>query len=103
MLQDYAELIRQGDSSGNGMLIRLTLSSGQEIVGIPTENTYGGGWDLGPTWNYVVLDEKPFLVDTGRVGSAAFFLTQSLGVRDGKLGRYPCIQRKCSVLTLKDW
>ena len=70
MLQDCAEVIRQGDSSGNGMLIRLTLSSGQEIVCIPTENNYGGGWDLGPTWNYVVLDEKPFLVDTGRVGSA---------------------------------
>ena len=74
MLQDCAEVIRQGDSSGNGMLIRLTLSSGQEIVCIPTENNYGGGWDLGPTWNYVVLDEKPFLVDTGRVGSAGQLL-----------------------------
>ena len=68
-LQDCAEVIRQGDSNGNGMLIRLTLSSGQKIVCMPTENNYGGGWDLGPTWNYVVLDEKPFLVDTGRAGS----------------------------------
>ena len=70
MLKDCVEVIRQGDSSGNGMLIRLTFSSGHEIVGLPTENAYGGGWDLGPTWNYVVLAEKPFLVDTGRFGSA---------------------------------
>ncbi|MBC8417327.1 MAG: MBL fold metallo-hydrolase [Desulfobacteraceae bacterium] len=70
ILRDCVKVIRQGDSSGNGMLIRLTLSSGHEILGLPTENTYGGGWDLGPTWNYVVLDEKPFLVDTGKFGSA---------------------------------
>lgn len=68
MLQDCVEVIKQGDSNGNGMLIRLSLSSGHSILGLPTENAYGGGWDLGPTWNYVVLDEKPFLVDTGKFG-----------------------------------
>ena len=68
MLQDCIEVIKQGDSNGNGMLIRIKLPSGLEILGLPTENAYGGGWDLGPTWNYCVLDEKPFLVDTGKFG-----------------------------------
>jgi glyoxylase-like metal-dependent hydrolase (beta-lactamase superfamily II) len=35
---------------------------------LATENVYGGDWDLGPTWNYVVQAENPFLVDTGRYG-----------------------------------
>lgn len=74
MLQDCVEVIQKGDSNGNGMLIRIKLPSGHEILGLPTENAYGGGWDLGPTWNYVVLDEKPFLVDTGKFGSGGRLL-----------------------------
>jgi len=35
---------------------------------LPTKNFYGGHWDLGPTWNYAVLADKPFLVDSGRFG-----------------------------------
>ncbi len=31
-------------------------------------NFYGGHWDLGPTWNYAVMADKPFLVDSGRFG-----------------------------------
>jgi len=62
------ELIQAGDERGNGMAWRLKLPSGIEIVGLPTKNAYGGEWDLGPTWNYLVLDESPFLVDTGRFG-----------------------------------
>ncbi|OIN95570.1 MAG: hypothetical protein AUJ48_02890 [Deltaproteobacteria bacterium CG1_02_45_11] len=69
MLQEVVEVIRKGDSSGNHMLIRLKLPSGLEIIGLPTENAYyGGEWDLGPTWNYMVLDDTPFLIDTGRYG-----------------------------------
>jgi len=68
MLQDMIEVIRQGDSHGNGMLIRIKLPSGREILGCPTENSYGGEWDLGPTWNYVVMNDKPFLLDTGKFG-----------------------------------
>ena len=69
MLQDIAEVIQKGDSSGNHMLIRFKLPSGLEIIGLPTENAYGGAeWNLGPTWNYMVLDDTPFLVDTGRYG-----------------------------------
>jgi glyoxylase-like metal-dependent hydrolase (beta-lactamase superfamily II) len=68
MLREIVKVIEKGDERGNGMLFRIELPSGIEIIGLPTENAYGGGWDLGPTWNYVVLGDKPFLIDTGRFG-----------------------------------
>ena len=68
MLQELIEVLEKGDESGNNMPIRLRLPSGLKILGLPTENSYGGEWDLGPTWNYVVLADHPFLVDTGRIG-----------------------------------
>ena len=68
MLQELIEVLEKGDERGNNMPIRLRLPSGLKILGLPTENSYGGEWDLGPTWNYVVLADHPFLVDTGRIG-----------------------------------
>jgi glyoxylase-like metal-dependent hydrolase (beta-lactamase superfamily II) len=62
------EIINQGDDSGNEMVVKFQLPSGLEIFGLPTKNFYGGHWDLGPTWNYVVMADKPFLVDSGRFG-----------------------------------
>lgn len=62
------EIIDPGDENGNGMTVRFRLPSGLEIIGLATLNFYGGHWDLGPTWNYVVLADKPFLVDSGRFG-----------------------------------
>ena len=62
------EIIAPGDENGNGRVVRFRMSSGLEIIGLPTKNFYGGQWDLGPTWNYVVLADKPFLVDAGRFG-----------------------------------
>jgi glyoxylase-like metal-dependent hydrolase (beta-lactamase superfamily II) len=50
------------------MTVRWRLPSGLEIFGLPTRNAYGGHWDLGPTWNYAVLTDRPFLVDSGRFG-----------------------------------
>ncbi|MBW1850810.1 MAG: MBL fold metallo-hydrolase [Deltaproteobacteria bacterium] len=70
MLKDCVEVIRQGDESGNEMIVRFRLASGLEILGLGTKNFYGGEWDLGPTWNYLVLAEEPFLVDTGRTGTS---------------------------------
>jgi glyoxylase-like metal-dependent hydrolase (beta-lactamase superfamily II) len=68
-LKQYVkEVLNNGDESGNGMLVRFRLPSGLEIIGLPTKNFYGGHWDLGPTWNYIVLADKPFLVDCGRFG-----------------------------------
>jgi hypothetical protein len=54
-LIEHAEVIHEGDDSGNEMLVRFRLPSGLEIFGLPTKNFYGGDWDLGPTWNYAVL------------------------------------------------
>jgi glyoxylase-like metal-dependent hydrolase (beta-lactamase superfamily II) len=65
---EFTEIIRKGDDSGNEMLVRFRLPSGLEIFGLPTKNFYGGHWDLGPTWNYAVMSDKPFLVDAGRFG-----------------------------------
>ena len=65
---EYATVIHEGDDSGNEMTVRFRLPSGLEIIGLPTKNTYGGHWDLGPTWNYAVLSDRPFLVDAGRFG-----------------------------------
>jgi len=61
-------IIQQGDASGNGMIVKFKLPSGLEIFGLPTKNFYGGHWDLGPTWNYVVMADQPFLIDSGRYG-----------------------------------
>jgi glyoxylase-like metal-dependent hydrolase (beta-lactamase superfamily II) len=67
-LIEYAEVIRQGDRSGNEMVVRFRLPSGLEIFALPTINFYGGHWDLGPTWNYAVMTDRPFLVDSGKFG-----------------------------------
>jgi glyoxylase-like metal-dependent hydrolase (beta-lactamase superfamily II) len=82
MLQDIVEILSKGDESGNHMPIRFRLPSGLEILGLPTENFYGGAWDLGPTWNYVVLTESPFLVDTGKhgMGKSLLKMMDSVGL-----------------------
>ena len=74
MKQYIKEIINKGDDSGNGMTVRFSLPSGLEIIGLPTKNFYGGHWDLGPTWNYAVLADKPFLVDSGRFGQGKIWL-----------------------------
>ena len=66
--KNIKKIIHPGDDSGNEMIVRFGLPSGLEIIGLPTKNFYGGHWDLGPTWNYAVLADKPFLVDSGRFG-----------------------------------
>ena len=68
MLQDAVTILERGDESGNDMPLRFRLPSGLEILGLPTRNYNEGDWDLGPTWNYLVLADRPFLVDTGRWG-----------------------------------
>jgi glyoxylase-like metal-dependent hydrolase (beta-lactamase superfamily II) len=85
MLQEMVKVIRKGEENGNNMPIRLTLPSGVEIIGLPTENFYGGEWDLGPTWNYLLLTDQPFLVDTGKFGMGPKLLEmmESAGVSGG--------------------
>jgi glyoxylase-like metal-dependent hydrolase (beta-lactamase superfamily II) len=85
MLKEIVQVIQKGDANGNGMLLRMKLPSGIEIFGLPTENSYGGDWDLGPTWNYLVMLDKPFLLDTGRLGMEETLLEMmhTVGI-DGK-------------------
>ncbi len=54
------------NKTDKNMTIKLLFPSGLEIYGFATENNYGGDWDYGSSWNYLVLGDKPFLVDTGR-------------------------------------
>jgi glyoxylase-like metal-dependent hydrolase (beta-lactamase superfamily II) len=68
MPKDEIHVVQRGDSSGNNMIVRMTLSSGRHIYGLATANLYGGEWDIGPTWNYLVTGDRPFLVDSGRRG-----------------------------------
>jgi glyoxylase-like metal-dependent hydrolase (beta-lactamase superfamily II) len=86
MLQEVVEVIRQGDEGGNGMVVRIPFPSGLEIIGFATKNFYGGDWDFGPTWNYVVLADKRFLLDTGRVGMGPKLLdmmeSSGISIRD---------------------
>jgi glyoxylase-like metal-dependent hydrolase (beta-lactamase superfamily II) len=65
------KIIQKGDQSGNGLIVKFRLPSGLEVVSLPTKNFYGGHWDLGPTWNYVVLADRPFLIDSGRFGQGS--------------------------------
>ena len=85
---EYAEIIQRGDRSGNGMTVRFRLPSGLEIFGLPTKNFYGGHWDLGPTWNYAVMTDTPFLVDTGKFGQGKHLLgmMQTAGISHIDLG-----------------
>jgi glyoxylase-like metal-dependent hydrolase (beta-lactamase superfamily II) len=82
VLKKIAQIVQNGDELGNNMVVRLRLPSGLEIVGAATKNFYGGEWDYGPSWNYFVLSDKPFLVDTGRfnMGRPLLDMLESAGV-----------------------
>ncbi|MFH0729771.1 MAG: MBL fold metallo-hydrolase [Pseudomonadota bacterium] len=84
----HGDIIEYGDKSGNGMVVRFRLPSGLEILGLPTENFYTGDWNLGPTWNYVVMADTPFLVDAGRYGRGGQLLKMMgrAGVEPSDLG-----------------
>ncbi|MBI4774622.1 MAG: MBL fold metallo-hydrolase [Deltaproteobacteria bacterium] len=74
MSRNSIEVIQKGDDRGNNMAFRVDLPSGVKIFALGTENDYGGDWDLGPTWNYIVLADTPFMVDTGNKGMGAKLL-----------------------------
>jgi glyoxylase-like metal-dependent hydrolase (beta-lactamase superfamily II) len=80
-LIEHAEVLHKGDDSGNEMTVHWRLPSGLEIFGLPTKNAYGGHWDLGPTWNYAVLTDMPFLVDSGRFGQGSQLIAMMQSVR----------------------
>lgn len=88
MFLEALEVIQSGEDNGSHTLFRLNLPSGREVVGMATENKYGGEWDLGPTWNYIVGPERPFLVDTGKsgMGSRLLEMMGQAGIRGKDLG-----------------
>lgn len=69
-MNDPMKIVRRGDASGNDMILRMDAPSGRRVYGLPTKNFYGGDWDLGPTWNWLVLGDRPFLLDAGRYGQS---------------------------------
>lgn len=87
MHPENIRIIQRGEPNGNGWIIRLSLPSGREIFGLATENFYGGDWDLGPTWNYVVRGEGLTLIDTGRFGMGGRLLAmlEQAGLDAGNL------------------
>ena len=87
MLQQLVKVIQEGDTSGNNMIIRLELPSGLKVIGLATKNSYGGDWDFGPSWNYIVFADKVFLLDTGRLGMGPKLLEmmECAGVSKGDL------------------
>ena len=68
MSSDRISVVHSGDEYGNDMVVKITCTSGREILALATRNLYSGDWDFGPTWNYVIKSDKSFLVDTGRRG-----------------------------------
>jgi len=87
MLAGRVKVLADGDGNGNKMAFRLELPSGREIFGFGTENVYGGDWDLGPTWNYLIDSDRPLLVDTGRygMGGQLLDLVRHAGVEAGDI------------------
>jgi len=65
-----AEIIKRGDDSGNGTLIKYTSPTGAVInaIGVPQS------WKttLGPTWCYVLEADDLTLVDPGCFGSVSY-------------------------------
>ena len=82
------KILNKGDRSGNEMVAKFQLPSGLEIFGLPTKNFYGGHWDLGPTWNFAVMADPPFLVDSGRFGQGKILVDMmgSAGIGPNDLG-----------------
>jgi hypothetical protein len=70
MLKGIVQVIQKVDANGNGMLSMMKLPSEIEILGLPSENSYGGDWDLGPTWSYFVMLDKPVWLDASTAASA---------------------------------
>ncbi len=64
------EILKRGDDSGNGTLVKYTSSTGAIIkaIGVPQS------WEstLGPTWCYVIEGNDVTIVDPGCYGSLSY-------------------------------
>ena len=84
------EIVKHGKENGDGMIIRYQTRKGTDIFGMGIPNVYSGtDWDLGPTWCYLILNERTTLIDTGRHGNAEFLekLVDFTGITIDKIER----------------
>jgi glyoxylase-like metal-dependent hydrolase (beta-lactamase superfamily II) len=66
------EIVISGKGNGEDMVVRYQTMKGTDIFGLGIPNIYvNAGWDLGPTWCYLVVGRKTSLIDTGRFGNYA--------------------------------
>ena len=66
------EVIVSGTSNGEGMVLHYQTIKGTDVFGLGIPNIYlNAGWDLGPTWCYLIVDRETSLIDTGRFGNYA--------------------------------
>ncbi|MCH7738453.1 MAG: MBL fold metallo-hydrolase [Chloroflexi bacterium] len=64
------EIIKKGDDSGNGTLVKYTTSTGAVIKAIGVPQSWKS--TLGPTWCYVIEGDDLTLVDPGCYGSMSY-------------------------------
>ena len=64
------EILKKGDDSGNGTLIKYTSSTGAVIKAIGVPQSWKS--TLGPTWCYVIEGDELTLVDPGCYGSMGY-------------------------------
>jgi len=84
------EIINDGKSNGEGMVIHYKTSRGTDIFGLAIPNIYANDdWDLGPTWCYLIAGHKTTLIDTGRLGNFDVFasLLKSIGKKFADIDR----------------
>lgn len=62
------EIVHQGKSNGEGIVMRYRTRKGTDIycLGVPLFYESGEDWDLGPTFCYLVRGEKTTLIDSGQ-------------------------------------
>lgn len=72
------------------MVLHYQTARGTEVLGLAVPNIYDtAGWELGPTWCYLLLGPQTTLIDTGRTGSFEAFqaLLESAGKRLSDIDR----------------
>ncbi|MBN1375225.1 MAG: MBL fold metallo-hydrolase [Dehalococcoidia bacterium] len=68
MLAQKLEILQEGKSNGEGIVMRCRTRKGTDIfcLGVPLFYESGEDWDLGPTFCYLVRGEKTVLIDAGQ-------------------------------------
>jgi glyoxylase-like metal-dependent hydrolase (beta-lactamase superfamily II) len=68
MLLQKLEIIQEGKSNGEGIVMRYRTRKGTDIfcLGVPLFYESGEDWDLGPTFCYLIPGEKTTLIDSGQ-------------------------------------